>query len=376
MNIHSWYRFHRIRAALRMDRRGGSALIVLLSLLTFIPGGAHAENAWNKLKSAAEKLQKQRNLSGDYSYAVTGHGERGVAKVEQHGNQIRILLTWTPVGQATHYEIKGKLVGDTIDGQWYSHYAKKGWYKFRGKVSADGNSIDFANSEDPIRSNMNKTVMHKKSSQQAASKPPAVAAAPQQAQQRAAPPQPQSQQPARQNPASLQAASGPPQPSADYGTPEGTAKIAAKAGFLDVVGVKLGMPVKDALAALKAHNGNLKLEPITMPGYEALPGVIMTPVFASLRNTAKSADEGIEYVNLLTTFAPNEAFVWGVTRQVIFGTEASRPTLDNTLAGLKKKYGPESLRYTDTRLIWVYDTQGRQVMGPPAKEIYNLCATH
>lgn len=33
----------------------------------------------------------------------------------------------------------------------------------------------------------------------------------------------------------------PPQPSAEFGTPEATAKIAAKAGFLDIVGVKLGL---------------------------------------------------------------------------------------------------------------------------------------
>ncbi|TKB68065.1 MAG: hypothetical protein E8D47_00890 [Nitrospira sp.] len=33
----------------------------------------------------------------------------------------------------------------------------------------------------------------------------------------------------------------PPQLSAEFSTPEATAKIAAKAGFLDIVGVKLGL---------------------------------------------------------------------------------------------------------------------------------------
>jgi hypothetical protein len=356
--------------------RRKSALILMLPLLMAVPATVHAESALDKLKAAAKKLQL-RNLSGDYTYTVTGYGERGVAKVEQQGNQIRILLTWTPVGQATHYEVKGKLVGNTIEGQWYSHYARKGWYKFHGKVSASGDSIDFSRSDDPIRSNMNKTVMQKKSNPPAASKPAVVPAPQQQAQQKETPPpQPQPQQAPRQNLANAQTSSEPPPPSADYGTPEGTAKIAAKAGFLDVVGVKLGMPVKDALKALKAHNGNLQMEPITMPAYEALPGVVMTPVFATLRNTAKTADEAIEYVSFLTTFAPNEAFVWGVTRHVAFGTEASRPTVENTLAGLRKKYGPESTRYADTRLIWVYDTQGQQVMGPRAKDIYEKCGGH
>jgi hypothetical protein len=62
----------------------------------------------------------------------------------------------------------------------------------------------------------------------------------------------------------------PPQPSSEFGTPEATAKIAAKAGFLDVVGVKLGMSPKDALAAAKAHNAALGLEPKAKLEYEAL----------------------------------------------------------------------------------------------------------
>jgi hypothetical protein len=53
----------------------------------------------------------------------------------------------------------------------------------------------------------------------------------------------------------------PPQPSSEFGTAEATAKIAAKAGYLDIVGVKLGMSPKDAVAAVKAHNAAIVLEP-------------------------------------------------------------------------------------------------------------------
>jgi hypothetical protein len=38
----------------------------------------------------------------------------------------------------------------------------------------------------------------------------------------------------------------PPVPSPEFGTPEATAKIATKAGFLDIVGMKLGMSLKAA----------------------------------------------------------------------------------------------------------------------------------
>lgn len=52
-------------------------------------------------------------------------------------------------------------------------------------------------------------------------------------------------------------------PSAEFGTPEATAKIAARAGFLDVVGIKLGMPAKAALDVAKVRSAGIKMEPAT-----------------------------------------------------------------------------------------------------------------
>lgn len=167
----------------------------------------------------------------------------------------------------------------------------------------------------------------------------------------------------------------PPQPSADFGTPEATARIAATAGFLDVVGVKLGMPLKVAAEAVKTHNGNLRLEPMAQMEFEALPGVVMTPVLASTKNMNKGSDSGAEYLGLLLTYAPNEPFVYGVWRDFWFGKMESRPPVDTILAGMRKKYGPESVR-EDTLLLWLYDAQKQQVMGPRAKEIWQKCANH
>lgn len=167
----------------------------------------------------------------------------------------------------------------------------------------------------------------------------------------------------------------PPQPSAEFGTPEATAKIAAKAGFLDVVGVKLGMPLKAALDAVKAHNGSLKLEPQAKLEFEALPGVVMTPVFASTKNMSQASDPGAEYLGLLVTYAPNEAFVYGVWRDVWFSKTESQPPVDTILAGMRKKYGPESLK-EDALLIWLFDAQKRQVMGATAKDIWQKCGNH
>lgn len=165
-----------------------------------------------------------------------------------------------------------------------------------------------------------------------------------------------------------------PQASPEFGTPEGTAIIAAKAGFLDVVGIKLGMSVKEATDALKAQNAGFKPSPITLREYEALPGVVMTPVLHAPNPAGPNATSGDDF-NLLTTYAPNEAFVWGVVRNMGFGTNATRPPVDNTLAGLRQKYGPESTRQPGgDRLIWIYDAQGQQVMGQKALEIYTQCS--
>lgn len=164
--------------------------------------------------------------------------------------------------------------------------------------------------------------------------------------------------------------------SADFGTAEATAKIAAQAGSIDVVGVKLGMPLKDALDVLKAHNANFTMEPMTMPPYEALPGVVMTPAFLSQKNTKTASGQEMEQVGLLVTFAPNEPFVWGVWRDISFGKDDSRPTIDTILAGLRQKYGQESFKDVGTRLIWMYDTQGQQVPEAKAKEILAKCGVH
>ena len=165
-----------------------------------------------------------------------------------------------------------------------------------------------------------------------------------------------------------------PQPSPDFGTPEGTAKIAAKAGFLDVVGIKLGMPAKEAVDALKAYNAGFKPTPNTLYEYEALPGVVMTPELVAPNPAGPTASAG-DYFNLFITYAPNEALLWGIVRNLGFGRENDRPTVENTLAGLRKKYGPESTRQPGSeRLIWIYDAQGQQVMGAKADDIYSKCS--
>lgn len=91
------------------------------------------------------------NLTGEYTYSGKGR-----VKINHSGENVHMFLTWTPRGQGPHYEVKGRLNGDTIVGKWYSHYNRSGWYDFRGIVSPSGKIIDFSQSSDPIGTNLNK----------------------------------------------------------------------------------------------------------------------------------------------------------------------------------------------------------------------------
>ncbi len=96
------------------------------------------------------------DLSGEYTYQGAG-----TATVSQIGDDVHIFFTWTPQGAGPHYEAKGKLAGNTITGEWYSLYAKKGWFRFVGTVQPNGD-IDLAKSDDPINANLRKSVLKKK----------------------------------------------------------------------------------------------------------------------------------------------------------------------------------------------------------------------
>lgn len=110
-----------------------------------------------------------RDVRGEYAYLG-----QGVASVTQSGNDVRIQATWTPAGAGPHYEMRGKLTGDTIVGQWYSMFHGKGWYRYVGRVLPNGD-IDQSQSDDPIASNLNRVVLTRTSAAPVATLPPTTA---------------------------------------------------------------------------------------------------------------------------------------------------------------------------------------------------------
>ena len=151
---------------------------------------------------------------------------------------------------------------------------------------------------------------------------------------------------------------------------------------LDVVGIKLGMTVRDSMLALKADNPRMTLTPSTLE-FEGFTG----PLLFSVAGTEAPTPGGPytlplragENVEILFTVPPNQEVVWAV-RRVYFFAGAERPSLQNTLDALHRKYGPETVpadpdpRNSTKSIIWVYDGQGKP-MGPAGQQIYKTCGT-
>jgi len=157
----------------------------------------------------------------------------------------------------------------------------------------------------------------------------------------------------------------------DFGTTKGTARIAGTAGFIDIVGIKLGMKEKDAGPALKNHNSELTLAPLRLLTYTALPQVSMTPVIVA--DMKPKSNQQYERFSIELTYSPNDAYVWSVSREFNFAPKEA-PTAENMEASFRKKYGPENHRPADRQLVWIFDTQGRLVPEQQAKTVYSQCA--
>jgi hypothetical protein len=149
---------------------------------------------------------------------------------------------------------------------------------------------------------------------------------------------------------------------------------------LDVVGIRIGMTVKEAATALKAANPRLRLA----PGTRALEGFPQPLLFSIIGNEDSiTGPDGImtrapETITLLFTTPPSPEVVWGVKRVYNFRPK-EQPEMQNMLDALRKKYGPESLPASSDRrdlskyVAWVYDAQGKP-MGPSGAPLNMTCA--
>ena len=198
------------------------------------------------------------------------------------------------------------------------------------------------------------------------------------------PSQPQRRQPpAQQQPLQPQTASPqPPAPSAGMQTdgpggcctPEATAAIAKKVGKYDVLGIKLGMPAKEAAAILKSRGFQFKPETLK---YDVLPDPLIYGVYAINEVLARKSgvQPGAEKMYVALTMPPNPQVVTKVNRFILF-TKETAPSQQALIADLEKKYGPISFStppsYLDTAagqdLYWVDDAQGNRLRDQTNRE--------
>jgi hypothetical protein len=144
----------------------------------------------------------------------------------------------------------------------------------------------------------------------------------------------------------------------------------------DVLGVRPGMPLDEAIGILKRHNPKLDVYPrqgpsALMPGVDLSDGV-------NLRNFNQS-----ENIDVMAAMAPNAKIVWGLRRGVSFAEEG-RPTVTNIIAALRQKYGkesgslqnPASVQAAGVELLdayWVFDDAGQRVPPAAARQYAELC---
>ena len=150
-------------------------------------------------------------------------------------------------------------------------------------------------------------------------------------------------------------------------TPEATAAIAKQVGKYDVLGIKLGMPAKEAAAILKARG--LQFKPETLK-YDVLPDPLIYGVYAINEVVARKSgvQPGAEKIYLTLTMPPNPQVVTKVNRFILF-TKDTAPSQQALIDDLEKKYGPISHANAATNLAapgvqdlyWVDDAQGNRL---------------
>jgi hypothetical protein len=164
-------------------------------------------------------------------------------------------------------------------------------------------------------------------------------------------------------------------PSIDTGTPELTASLAASSGFLEVTGIKVGMSVKDAMTALKAHNSLLKVTPQTYV-HQLIPNqTLVSGVEAAI---PLLTGQIFESYKLAFSTQPSAGFVTAVTRNVHY-PPGQQPAFAKAIEGMRSKYGKENFvpraNAADPSFYWIMDLQGHLISGPDTQRIAEICTS-
>ncbi|MGB6694615.1 MAG: hypothetical protein WBE56_10555, partial [Terracidiphilus sp.] len=142
-------------------------------------------------------------------------------------------------------------------------------------------------------------------------------------------------------------------------------KLAATLGFVDIVGIKLGMTPSQVTAALKASSPTLGFKtfttrlimPSTDPAFQKVPHYIVAH-----KSLAPAPDHSQEYIIIEFTLPPNPPVVDRVYRRVMFadGKGAANGTL---VKAMEAKYGTET-NINAISYHWMFLNNGEPVTKP------------
>jgi hypothetical protein len=143
---------------------------------------------------------------------------------------------------------------------------------------------------------------------------------------------------------------------------------------LDVAGVKIGMSLDNAVAALKADNPKFYVNVVSHQ-WEGFTAPLHPFVQAQFNGTDPGESESM---SLLVTMAPGPGQVWGIDRLCGYPAD-KRPATVNIVSALRQKYGPENVppgqSLQTQNLAWVYDETGNLLPEDKARQALATCGT-
>jgi len=169
---------------------------------------------------------------------------------------------------------------------------------------------------------------------------------------------------------------------------QSAAAAAATADKYDIVGIRVGMPVQEALAALKAHSPNFRLKPESIR-YDVVPDPLTYGIWATSPNiyngdnpvydkvykgaSTERLPTDSEQFYFLLAMPPSRPTVSKVTRFIRWSLNTA-PNQDTLASDLIKKYGPpssdtgaEKFNSNGSRdMVWVDDSRGNRTSGQDA----------
>lgn len=146
-----------------------------------------------------------------------------------------------------------------------------------------------------------------------------------------------------------------------------TGFAAGQSPQLDVIGIKLGEPMSDALQALKADNPKMKIAPTSFKFADFKDPITVEVDGQDLEdNNSPVITQATEMVQLMFTTPPAQPAVWAISRYYLFPT-VQRPSAQTTIDALRKKYGPETIPPDSPigmqSMTWIFDSQGKLMAG-------------